>query len=182
MTYRKTFSDEQIRLAWSFYERGETADQAAARIGMSGSWWRERAIQLGYKLRSASEYPESSPRGEDHYAWKGEQANRDAKRNRAQRAFSLDGVVCERCQEKPATDRHHRDDDVGNNFRDNLMFLCRRCHMEIDGRLGRNLDGGRKPKPPKPCAQCSRLFKPLRRGLCSRCDSRKRRAAQKEIR
>jgi predicted amidophosphoribosyltransferase len=81
--------------------------------------------------------------------------------------------VCERCG-KPATERHHKDGDTGNNVRSNLAFLCRRCHMIEDGRLARfealaRANARRQAQPPKPCANCGRPAKPLRRGLCGAC-------------
>ena len=52
--------------------------------------------------------------------------------DRAKRRFQLG--ACEVCG-KPARDRHHRDDNPLNNGKANVMILCRRCHMQIDGRL-----------------------------------------------
>jgi hypothetical protein len=58
--------------------------------------------------------------------------------------------------------------------------LCRRCHMREDGRLRQfvQASGARLPTgtilPMKPCTQCSKPYKPLRRGLCEACDSRRR--------
>jgi len=54
------------------------------------------------------------------------------------------------------------------------MPLCRRCHMQEDGRLRRLIDQGfRRPEaPPLPCQLCGRLFKPLRVGLCAACYAR----------
>jgi hypothetical protein len=43
---------------------------------------------------------------------------------------------CDRCG-KPGRDRHHRDGNTLNNEPENIECLCRRCHMEIDGRLAR---------------------------------------------
>lgn len=54
--------------------------------------------------------------------------------------------------------------------------LCRRCHMVEDGRLGKFVVA---KKEPSPCLECSRLYKPLRRGLCGSCYKRKRRAAKR---
>lgn len=55
--------------------------------------------------------------------------------------------------------------------------LCRSCHMKEDGRLAalhRN-----KPRQkgvvlvgPRPCSECGRPFKPLRRGKCWTCYER----------
>lgn len=61
---------------------------------------------------------------------------------------------------------------------DRCIPLCRRCHMAEDGRLKAfvNAGGNRRPVgaslPPKPCAACDRLYKPLRRGFCARCYER----------
>jgi hypothetical protein len=41
---------------------------------------------------------------------------------------------CEFCDE-PAIDRHHFDDNPLNNTDNNIVPLCRRCHMTMDGRL-----------------------------------------------
>lgn len=60
---------------------------------------------------------------------------------RAQVRYPILGV-CEQCGEKPAFDRHHKNGDVFDNTRSNLAFLCRRCHMSIDGRLGQSGAGG----------------------------------------
>lgn len=112
---------------------------------------------------------------ERHSSWKGESTSSDVKRNRAQRWFPIAGETCERCQQTPAIDRHHIDGDPGNNVRENISFLCRRCHMEADGRMEGFVAarGGRRgPQPPKPCIICERLYKPLRRGHCSRCYDR----------
>lgn len=110
-------------------------------------------------------------RGPDAPQWKGDAARTETKRVRAQRAFALG--VCEHdgC-DAPATDRHHVDGDTGNNARENLELLCRRHHMERDGRLERFLATSRSrlgPQPPKPCSNCGRDAKPLRRGRCRNC-------------
>jgi hypothetical protein len=44
---------------------------------------------------------------------------------------------CERCETDGAVDRHHKDGDPFNNVPENIASLCRRCHMEVDGRLHR---------------------------------------------
>jgi hypothetical protein len=58
--------------------------------------------------------------------------------DRALRRFKLG--VCQRCNEKPAVDRHHLDDNPLNNSDANVLCLCRACHMVMDGRLD-NLSG-----------------------------------------
>jgi hypothetical protein len=114
------------------------------------------------------------PAGEDHYAWKGDTAKAGTKRQRAQRAFQLG--QCERC-DVPATDRHHKDGNTGNNDPSNIMILCRRCHMEIDGRLNAFVAKAPTARPrteASPCEHCGRDYKPLRKGLCAACSQYQR--------
>lgn len=116
-------------------------------------------------------------RGTAHPFWKGDAARSETKRRRAQMAYALS--ECERCG-KPATDRHHKDDDTGNNARENIQLLCRRCHMEVDGRLSVFAELGKAnakkmTKPPQQCSHCKRLKKPLRKGLCGACNEYRRR-------
>ena len=54
---------------------------------------------------------------------------------RARKLYPLAGVTCERCDLKPAAEHHHIDGDEFNNARSNVLLVCRRCHMVIDGRL-----------------------------------------------
>jgi hypothetical protein len=108
--------------------------------------------------------------GTDHHYWKGDGARDDVKHARARRLYRVLGS-CERCGGK-ATERHHKDDDAGNNARSNIAFLCRRCHMAEDGRLDAlRIAGRREPDPPRACENCTRLYKPLRKGRCWPCYS-----------
>jgi hypothetical protein len=68
----------------------------------------------------------------DRYNWKGEDAATGSKNMRARRMFFEPGP-CEVCGAKG--ERHHKDGDPGNNVRENIAMLCRRHHMEADGRL-----------------------------------------------
>ena len=43
--------------------------------------------------------------------------------------------TCERCERAPAAERHHLDGDPFHNVASNIMGVCRRCHMVLDGRL-----------------------------------------------
>jgi hypothetical protein len=54
-------------------------------------------------------------------------------RAHARRLLPVIGV-CAECERAPATERHHWDGDAGNNDR-NVVPVCRRCHMRLDGRL-----------------------------------------------
>lgn len=102
--------------------------------------------------------------------WKGDAAGKDAGHCRARKLYPLG--PCEHCG-KPATDRHHKDGNTRNNEPSNVEVLCRRCHMLADGRLEAfaKAAGGRfhEPLPPRPCSNCGRLYKPLRRGRCGAC-------------
>lgn len=56
--------------------------------------------------------------------------------------------------------------------------LCRSCHMRTDGRLDALMKARPRQRgsafPAKPCLSCGQEAKPLRRGLCNRCDHIKR--------
>jgi len=73
--------------------------------------------------------------GENHPRWNkiAATATLQTGRDRARRRKTLD--ICEECRAAPAVDRHHRDGNPLNNQPDNLMGLCRRCHMVLDGRI-----------------------------------------------
>lgn len=55
-------------------------------------------------------------------------------RDRALRWFPKLGKCENGCGAK-AHDRHHKDDNPLNNSRENVSFLCRKCHMQLDGRI-----------------------------------------------
>jgi len=61
----------------------------------------------------------------------------------ARRLYPLGGV-CAECEVATATDRHHWDGDQLNNAPENVVLLCRRCHMRIDGRRDAVAERGRE--------------------------------------
>ena len=73
--------------------------------------------------------------GKDHPNWKGDEVSTKAARNRARAVIPTLGVCEHPDCTAPAADRHHIDGDTLNNTRANLAGLCRRHHMEADGRL-----------------------------------------------
>jgi hypothetical protein len=78
--------------------------------------------------------------------------------------------LCEQCHSSKARDRHHKDGNTFNNDRANVTFLCRRCHMLIDGRMDKLLALPKTAsKPPRPCLICLRPHKIFRHGRCPRC-------------
>jgi hypothetical protein len=68
---------------------------------------------------------------------KGDNATTKAGRTRALRMFPVLPDGCETCGAGKRLDRHHKDGNTLNNNRDNIAFLCRKCHMAADGRLDR---------------------------------------------
>jgi ribosomal protein L37E len=95
--------------------------------------------------------------------------------NRA-RILYRDLGICELCF-KPACDRHHKDGNEFHNSKDNIMFLCRIHHMEIDGRLNKFKLLPKKPKLQitKKCKVCGIMSFPLRKGKCHVCNEYYRR-------
>lgn len=85
---------------------------------------------------------------------------------------------CERCS-LPATERHHIDGDSCNNLRKNVQFLCRRCHMAIDGRLeasakrATRMNKERRKAAPKYCSICNKPVSigSTKNGRCKSCDT-----------
>lgn len=70
--------------------------------------------------------------------WKDKPRARRSQNPRTGRQWARDHLPlepnCERCGAE-AVDRHHRDGNPLNNDPGNVASLCRRCHMELDGRL-----------------------------------------------
>ena len=71
--------------------------------------------------------------GPKHPGWKGDAISVKGGRRRALRLYPEIGP-CIRCSSVKA-ERHHKDGNTANNSPDNIEALCRRCHMEEDGRL-----------------------------------------------
>ena len=114
--------------------------------------------------RYAASYGQANP------SWVGDALdNKEAGRKRARRQFR-DMGTCERC-DKLATDRHHIDGNPFNNRRSNISFLCRKCHMKLDGRLAALIEAGamKPPQSVKFCHICGTPANPLRHGKCGRC-------------
>ena len=80
------------------------------------------------KVRSGWRKEEDSP------FWKGDDVLEASGRVRAQKKFK-NAVMCNRCKsKKKPIDRHHKDGNTRNNNESNIEFLCRKCHMKLDGR------------------------------------------------
>lgn len=104
---------------------------------------------------------------------KGDLATDTSKRRRITKWIKL--TTCDVCGEK-AVDRHHIDGNPGNNVRENITCLCRRCHMVMDGRLNFLVKCiKRKESQRKKCDNCGEVVKVTRKGLCHKCNEYKRR-------
>lgn len=57
--------------------------------------------------------------------------------NEAKRLYSVEGVICEDCSDKPAIHRHHIDGNTHNNARNNIMLLCHSCHLRVERKARR---------------------------------------------
>ena len=70
--------------------------------------------------------------GEEHPNWMGDAITRKSGRSRALRMFPEIGpcVVCG----SPRSERHHDDENTLNNSPQNIIPLCRKCHMKRHGR------------------------------------------------
>lgn len=80
------------------------------------------------------------------HLWRGENITQISGRVRAIRIFP-DAKPCKNHPEKRG-ERHHKNGDTRDNSPDNIEWLCRKCHMEADGRLEklRNSAPGRSAK------------------------------------
>lgn len=57
---------------------------------------------------------------------------------------AVPAISCEHCGATKHLHRHHKDQDIKNYNRDNIMILCAKCHQAEHRRLGGRI--GRKPK------------------------------------
>jgi len=86
----------------------------------------------GTTCRTGYHHPEATKkilseqkRGSNGPSWKGDNASQQAGRLRAQRMYP--SQPCEACGMEDGH-RHHKDRNTLNNNRDNIEFLCGRCH------------------------------------------------------
>lgn len=126
---------------------------------------------------TTKDFQRIGPAHSDHPAWQGKNATDESKRARTARRFSVNNIICQRCKKLSAHDRYHKDNDLDNIDPENILLVCRRCCMELDGRLDifKAMDRSVQIKPPQPCIICRKLSKPLRKGRCHSCNEYYRR-------
>jgi hypothetical protein len=109
-------------------------------------------------------------RGKENHNWKGEDAGKSSKQQRARAYKRYKTDYCERCKTGRGLDVHYKDGNKDNLCEENIAYYCRRCRMEVDGTL-EGLKNAKKPEilPPKPCSICGKLTKELRNGRCHNC-------------
>ena len=91
-----------------------------------------RSCAMSANMQSDVRRAQSGKTGADNAQWKGADITERSGRSRAIRAYPPG--PCSRCP-SPKGERHHKDGDTANNEPSNAEMLCRRCHMEVDGRL-----------------------------------------------
>ena len=69
---------------------------------------------------------------EHHHAWLGNDVSERGGRTRAIRMYPI-MPPCVMCGNDKA-ERHHIDGDTANNDPENILPICRACHMKTDGR------------------------------------------------
>ena len=100
---------------------------------------RQKGIDVPFKPQRSGftqtlEHVEKRKRtGAEHYAWQADAVSEKGGRKRALRLYPEIGP-CIKCGATKA-ERHHKDGNTANNAPENIEGLCRRCHMEADGRM-----------------------------------------------
>lgn len=97
----------------------------------------------GYK-QTADHIEKRKRFGAEHHGWKGNNITIASGRNRAERKFP--SKPCQMCGKRRA-ERHHVDENTANNDPANVVFLCRKCHMKVDGRYDRFIELAKANQP-----------------------------------
>lgn len=115
--------------------------------------------------------------GEKNPMWGGNNVKKQAGNDRARRLFKNNKCPCEVCNTNKV-EIHHKDSNPLNNDVSNISWLCRKHHMEIDGRMEKlhiasrksHLLNGRWSINFNECRNCGTSNKNHRaRGLCESC-------------
>lgn len=96
---------------------------------------KRRKLGLRAKEDTKSKALRNAMLGDKNPNWKGDAAPKTRGNERA-RSWYKESIPCQKCGNQKA-ERHHKDGNPLNNHPVNIIFLCRRHHMEADGRLSR---------------------------------------------
>jgi len=128
------YEDELRKLYW---EHGLSIAQIAQRKQSSVGTIHRHMVKSGVPRRSLSEANRPPKLGERNPNWGGDNIKPSSGRDRARIMYPQQ--PCRICG-KPS-ERHHKDDNPVNNKPSNVDFLCRKHHMEADGRMERRQKG-----------------------------------------
>ena len=131
------YPEDQSELRNLYWGQGLSIAQIAKMKHLDTSTIYKRMVRNGVPRRSLSESISKSKRGELNPRWGGNNVNTNSGRDRAQRMYPP--RPCRICG--GVAERHHKDDDTLNNEPSNIDFLCRKHHMEADGRMDRRKNG-----------------------------------------
>jgi len=125
---------EQRRLpAHRYYRSHQGKGKVAFGIGRKCSCGCGQILDQKDQVAGRTVYKLGHRMGSDHPNWCGNDVKDiRAARDRAHRRFPKE--PCSICG-NPQSEIHHRDGNVNNNSRENVQFVCRRCHMILDGRI-----------------------------------------------
>jgi len=104
----------------------------------------KKGPRKGYK-QTAEHIAKRSRSGKDHHAWLGGKVSEKGGRTRALRLYPEIGP-CVLCA-SPRSERHHLNENTADNRPENIVPLCRKCHMAKDGRLERFRQLARRNQP-----------------------------------
>jgi len=132
-----SFFPEEDELRILYWEQGLSFTQIAKIKQVSTTTIRKHMLGAGVPKRSRSESLRRSKLGELNPKWGGNNIQIGGGRQRAKRYYPL--KPCRICGK--IAERHHKDDNPLNNEPSNIDFLCRKHHMEADGRMERRNNG-----------------------------------------
>lgn len=104
-------------------------------MGKSGKGKHQSADHVSKRIKS----------GDNHPNWIGDSVSEKSGRSRALRMYRDIGP-CAVCGNEKA-ERHHVDGNTANNEESNIEIVCRKCHMEKDGRLASAISRIKRVQP-----------------------------------
>ncbi len=115
-----------------YWDIGLSMSEIGVRLNRSIGSIRGAMVRFAIPRRSLSQANRKAKLGENNPNWHGVRAQPKAGRKRAWRNFSA--RPCQVCG-NTRSERHHSDGNPLNNVPENVVFLCRAHHMEVDGRM-----------------------------------------------